>query len=80
MKNVNGGLTDKLTDEGRSVVTVMEGNLLQAVSMSTLMVNTTLSGSHNFTCRAELVVTPAPDIITGQNQATVSVIGEISVV
>jgi hypothetical protein len=78
MRNVNGGPPETLTDGSSvdSVVMVMEDNLLQATSMSMLMVNTTVNGSHSYTCTAELVVTPAPDDITAQDMTTISIIGE----
>ena len=79
-RSVNGGASVQLTDgtnieNGR--VMVMEDDLLQATSMSVLMVNTTMSGSHSYTCRAELVVAPAPDNINAQNQTTVTIVGEL---
>ena len=79
---MDGGPPQQLTDGANvdSVVTVMEGDLLEATSMSMLMVNTTRSGSHSYTCTVQLVVTPAPDNITGQDQTTVSIVGELKVI
>ena len=81
MRSINGGPSEPLTNGANvdSVVTVMEDDLLQATSTSMLMVNTTRSGSHSYTCRAELVVAPAPEIINEQNETTISVAGELKV-
>ena len=78
MRSIDGGPPEQLTDGANvdSVVTVMEDDLLQATSMSMLMVNTTMSGSHSYTCRADLVVSPAPENITEQNETTISIAGE----
>ena len=78
MRSIDGGPSEPLTNGANvdSVVMVMEDNLLQATSMSMLMVNTTMSGSHSYTCRAELVVAPAPEIINEQTETTISVAGE----
>ena len=59
---------------------VAEDDLLQATSMSMLMVNTTVSGSHSYTCRAKLVVAPAPDNITAENQTMISIVGELKII
>ena len=82
MRSVDGGPPQQLTDGTNvdSVVTMMEGDLLDATSMSMLMVNTTMSGSHSYTCTVQLVVTPAPDSIIGQDQTTVSIVGELKVI
>jgi hypothetical protein len=79
MRSMNGGPPEPLTDGASidSVVTVMEDDLLQATSMSMLMVNTTVSGSHSHTCRAELVVSPAPDNITARSQTMISIVGKL---
>ena len=81
-RSVDGGPLQQLTDGANvdSVVTMMEDDLLGATSMSMLMVNTTVSGSHSYTCTVQLVVTPAPDSITGQDQTTVSIVGELKVI
>ena len=79
-RSLNGGASVQMTDGaniGNEIVMVMEDDLLEATSMSVLMVNTTMSGSHSYTCRAELVVAPAPDDINAQNQTTVTVVGEL---
>jgi hypothetical protein len=81
MRSVDGGPPETLTDGASvdSVVMVMEDDLLQATSMSMLMVNTTVSGSHSYTCTAELVVAPAPDNISEQDMTTISIVGELKV-
>ena len=78
---MNGGPSETLTDGANtdSIVTIMEDDLLQATSMSMLVVNTTMSGSHSYTCRAKLVVAPAPEIINEQNETTISVAGELKI-
>ena len=77
---MDGAPAQNLTDGANvdSVVMVMEDDLFGATSMSMLVINTTVSGSHSYTCRAELVVAPAPDDITQQDQTNVSIIGEHS--
>ena len=79
-RSVNGGTSEQLTEGANSneLVMIMEDDLFQATSMSVLSVNTTMSGSHVYTCSAELVVSPAPDIITAQDQTTVSITGELN--
>ena len=81
MRSIDGGPSEQLTDGANvdSVVTVMEDDLLQATSMSMLMVNTTMSGSHSYSCRADLVVAPAPENINEQNETTISVAGELKI-
>ena len=81
MRSVNGGPSEPLINGANidSVVMVVEDDLLQATSMSMLMVNTTMSGSHSYTCRAELVVAPAPDNINEQNETTISIAGELKI-
>ena len=82
MRSVAGGPPEQLTDGANvdSVVMVMEDNLSGAMSMSMLMVNTTVSGSHSYSCRAELVVAPAPDSITAQNQTIINIVGELKII
>ena len=81
-RSVNDGPPEQLTDGTNvdSVVMVMEDSLFGATSMSMLMVNTTMSGSHSYTCRAELVVAPAPDSISTQTQTTINIVGELKIV
>ena len=81
MRSVNGGPSEPLTNGATvdSIMTVMEDDLLQATSMSMLMANTTMSGSHSYTCRAELIVAPAPEIINEQNETTISIAGELKI-
>ena len=78
-RSVNGGVSEELTDGASidSVVMVIEDSLFEARSMSLLLVNTTVSGNHSYTCRAELVVAPAPDDINAQNQTTITIVGEL---
>ena len=76
MRSVNGDPSEPLIN-GASVVIVMEDDLLQATSMSMLVVNTTMNGSHSYSCRAELIVAPAPENITAENQTMISVVGEL---
>ena len=82
MRSVDGGPLEQLTDGANvdSVVMVMEDDLFGATSTSMLMVNTTMSGSHSYTCRAELVVAPAPDSISTQNLTTINIVGELKIV
>ena len=82
MRSVDGGHPQQLTNEAASVdsiVIVTEDSLMGATSMSMLSVNTTTSGSHRYTCTAQLVVSPAPDSITEQDQTTVNIVGELIV-
>ena len=82
MRSVDGGSPQQLTNGAAnvdSVVTVTEVDLLEATSMSVLSVNTTMSGSHSYSCTAQLVVSPAPDSITGQDQTIVNIVGELKV-
>ena len=77
---MNGGAPEQLIDGSNTndVVMILDDNLLQATSISMLIVNTTMSGSHVYTCAASLVVAPAPDDISAQGQTTVSnIIGEL---
>ena len=80
MRSLDGGPAQELPDGATvdSVVMVMEDDLSGPTSMSMLVINTTVSGSHSYTCRAELAVAPAPDDITQQDQTIVSIIGECS--
>ena len=79
MRSVDGRPAQDLTDGANvdSVVMVMEDDLFGGTSMSMLVINTTVSGSHSYTCRAELVVAPAPDDITQQDQTNVGIIGKL---
>ena len=54
----------------------MDDDVDQDTAISILTVNTTSSGSHLYTCRASLVVTPAPDDIMRQAQDAITVQGE----
>ena len=81
-RSVNGGAPEQLIDGSNTndIVMILDDNNLQATSISMLIVNTTMSGSHVYTCGASLVVAPAPDDISAQGQATVSnIIGELNI-
>ena len=77
-RSVNSGPLQQLTGGANidNVVMVMEDNLFGATSMSMLVVNTTMSGHHSYSCRPELIVAPASDSITAQNQTTINIVGE----
>ena len=79
---MNGGAPEQLIDGSSTsdMVMILEDNLFQAASISMLIVNTTMSGNHVYTCGASLVVAPAPDVISAQGQTTVNnVIGELNI-
>ena len=63
-------------DENDYVV-IMESGLVEAEATSVLMVNTSLSGSHVYTCSARLVVAPATDDIQEQEIETIVVHGKL---
>ena len=77
MRSVDGGNAEILADSARSdnIVLITNMDLDMATAMSELMVNTTLGGSHVYTCNANLVVMPAPDVINGQADTTIVVQG-----
>ena len=76
-RSVNGGATEDLIESDvNNIVMITNDGLNQDRATSILIVNTTSSGSHVYTCRANLVVAPAPDIIMGQNQVTITVQSE----
>ena len=80
-RSVNGGAPEQLINGSNTndVVLILEDDFLRATSISRLIVNTTMSGSHVYTCAASLVVAPAPDDISAQGQTTVSnIIGELN--
>ena len=70
-----GSGSDEMISHLTNGVIIVESNLDQAVSVSTLHVTTTAAGEHNYTCSSRLVVTPATDDITRQAQQTVNVQG-----
>ena len=77
-RSVDGGNAQVLamSDENtRDVIVISHMNLDMATATSELQVNTTLPGSHNYTCSARLAVMPAPDDIRGQDSTTIVVQG-----
>ena len=76
MRSVNGGNTQELTESSTSdVVVISNMDLNQATSTSEIMVNTTSSGSHVYTCAVSVPVSPANDVIQGQDDTTIVVQG-----
>ena len=65
-------MTDMNTND---VIVISHMDLAMATTTSELIVNTTLPGSHNYTCSARLAVMPAPDDIRGQDSTTIMVKG-----
>ena len=78
MRSVDGAnaqvlaMSDMNTND---VIVISHMDLDKATATSELMVNTTLPGSHNYTCSARLAVMPAPDDIRGQGSTTIVVQG-----
>ena len=74
---MDGGSAEVLADSDRSdnIVLITSMDLNMATARSELMVNTTLGGSHIYTCNANLSITPAPDVINGQADTTIVVQG-----
>ena len=80
-RSVNDGVSEQLIDGSSTndIVMILDDDNLRATSISMLMVNTTMSGNHVYTCGASLVVSPAPDNISAEAQTTVSnIIGELN--
>ena len=78
MRSVDGGSPQLLTDSDLSssdIVMISSRDLQMATAMSMLVVNTTVAGSHVYTCSASLSILPAPDNITNQNMTTIVVQG-----
>ena len=63
--------------DDNNYVVIMESGLVEAEATSVLMVNTSLSGSHVYTCSARLVVVPATDDIQEQDMETIMVQGKL---
>ena len=76
---MNGGSPQRLTDSSdmssSDIVMISSTDLQTATAMSMLMVNTTVAGSHVYTCSANLSILPAPDIIRNQSMTTIVVQG-----
>ena len=78
MRSVDGGNPQTLTDSDGSsseYVMITSTDLVNATSMSTLEVNTTVAGSHVYTCNVALSIMPAPDVVHEQDMTTVVVQG-----
>ena len=74
---MNGGNPEILTDPftNSDVVMISHMDLGQPTATSELMVNTTSSGSHVYTCSVSVPVSPATDIIQGDDSTTITVQG-----
>ena len=75
---MDGGNPQLLTYSDMSssdLVVISSTDLQMSTAMSMLMVNTTVAGSHVYTCSANLSILPAPDIIMNQNMTTIMVQG-----
>ena len=78
MRSVRSGSPQLLTDPDMSnsdLVMISSTDLQMATAMSMLTVNTTMAGSHVYTCSANLLILPAPDNITNQSTTTIVVQG-----
>ena len=76
MRSVDGGNSQLLTDSGMSssdIVMISSTDLQMATALSMLMVNTTVAGSHVYTCSANLSILPAPDIIRNESMTNIVV-------
>ena len=77
-RSVDGGnaqVLDMSNMNTNNVIIISHMDLDLATAASELHVNTTLPGSHNYTCSARLSVMPAPDNIRGQDSMTIVVQG-----
>ena len=75
---MDGGSPQLLTDSDMSssdLVMISSTDLQTATATRMLMVNTTVAGSHVYTCSANLSILPAPDIIRNQSVTTILVQG-----
>ena len=80
MRSVDGGNPQVLTDSDMSsseFVMISSTDLEIATAMSTLEVNTTVPGSHVYTCNVNLSIMPAPDVIQEQAMTTIVVQGMV---
>ena len=77
MRSVDGGSAEVLTDPSTAndVTMISHMDLGQPTATSELMVNTTLSGSHVYTCSVSVPVSPATDVIQGDDSTTIMVQG-----
>ena len=77
MRSVDGGNSETLTDTSTTndIVMINDMNLGQATATSELMVNTTSTGSHVYTCSVSVPVSPATDVIQGDDSTTITVQG-----
>ena len=74
-RRIGSGQEETLTNSPGNV-TITNDDLNLATSTSTLLVATTTAGQHRYTCSSQLVVTPAMDVITGNAQQTINIIGK----
>ena len=78
MRSVDGGNPQVLTDSDVSsgeFVMISSIDLEMATAMSTLEVNTTVPGSHVYTCNVNLSIMPAPDVVQEQEMTNIIVQG-----
>ena len=75
---MDGGNSETLTDPSTNgdVTMINDMDLGQATATSELMVNTTSSGSHVYTCSVSVPVSPATDMIQGDDDTTITVQGK----
>ena len=75
---MDGGNSQVLTDSdmfSSEFVMISSTDLQMATAISTLKVNTTVPGSHVYTCIVNLSIMPAPDVILEQAMTTILVQG-----
>ena len=78
MRSVDGGNPLVLTDVSNGeIVMISRDDLQNATAMSTLEVNTSVPGNHDYTCNVNLSIMPAPDVIQGQAMTAIMVQGWI---
>ena len=80
MRSVDGGNPQVLTDSdvaSSEFVMISSTDLEMSTAMSTLEVNTTVPGSHVYTCNVILSIVPAPDVIQEQAMTTIVVEGRL---
>ena len=77
MRSVDGGSAEVLTypSTAGDVTMISHMDLGQPTATSELMVNTTSSGSHVYTCSVSVPVSPATDNIQGDDSTTIMVQG-----
>ena len=77
-RSVGGGnsqVLDMSDMTSNDVIIITHMDLDMATATSELMVNTTVGGSHVYTCSVRLSVMPAPDVIQEQESTTIVVQG-----